>query len=342
LNLFKAGWLILFFCHLSAVSYEQYINPGKVWRDTNGNPINAHGGGVLFYGGVFYWYGEIKSGKSRLVPNSGWENYRVDAGGVSCYSSKDLVHWNYEGVAMESEKNDTSSEIYKGKVIERPKVLYNSGTKKFVMWMHIDVQDYSAAKAGVAISDSPKGPFTFLRSERPNGNMARDMTVFQDDDGKAYHFFASENNATMHVCRLSDDYLYHTTAETRILTGRSREAPAVFKYGHKYYLITSACTGWDPNMASYAVADSVLGNWQEYGNPCTGPDADKTYFGQSTYVLPANGANGQFIFMADKWEKTDLEDSRYLWLPLTMKSDVPRIKWFDRWDLPETLSKLPF
>jgi len=342
----KASCFLILFCQTVIISQAQtsgsgtfdgnskYIEPGKVWLDTNGKPINAHGGGVLRYKGVFYWYGEIKAGRSWLVSNSGWENYRVDAGGVSCYSSKDLVHWKYEGVALTSEKTDTSSDIYKGKVIERPKVLYNSRTKKFVMWMHIDAQDYSAAKAGVAVSDRPAGPFTYLHSERPNGNMARDMTIFQDDDGQAYHFFSSEGNATMHICRLSDDYLSHTTFEKRILIDRNREAPAVFKYDHRYYLITSGCTGWDPNTANYAVADSILGNWRELGNPCTGPDADKTYYGQSTFVLPVDAAKGKFIFMADKWVKTDLEDSRYLWLPLTIKGDEPQVTWIDRWIIP--------
>jgi hypothetical protein len=37
--------------------------------------------------------------------------------------------------------------------------------------------------------------------------MARDMTLFVDDDGTAYQFFASESNQTIHVSQLSDDYL---------------------------------------------------------------------------------------------------------------------------------------
>jgi len=48
--------------------------------------INAHGAGVLFHNGVYYLYGEIKKGKTWLVPGQTWEDYRVPAGGVSCYS----------------------------------------------------------------------------------------------------------------------------------------------------------------------------------------------------------------------------------------------------------------
>ena len=320
-------------CMVSAQNNTAFA-PGKVWKDIHGNPINAHGGGMLFYNGTYYWYGEYKKGDTWRVEHvSSWEDYRVNAGGVSCYSSKDLLHWKFEGLALWPDKTDSMHDLHTSKVIERPKVIYNKKTRKFIMWMHLDSEDYSYARAGVAVSDKPTGPFRFVNSERPNGAMARDMTIFQDDDGKAYHFFSSENNATMHVVLLSDDYLSHTKNEKRILVDQSREAPAVFKYNKKYYLISSACTGWSPNPASYAIADSVLGEWKQYDNPCTGNNADSTYGAQSTYILPLQGKKNAFIFLADRWNKTNLEDSRYVWLPLTMKNDKPVIRWEEKWDL---------
>lgn len=43
---------------------NSYIIPGEVWKDTDGNPINAHGGGLLYHDGTYYWYGEyIKRAK---------------------------------------------------------------------------------------------------------------------------------------------------------------------------------------------------------------------------------------------------------------------------------------
>ena len=154
--------------------------------------------------------------------------------------------------------------------------------------------------------------------------MARDMTVFKDDDGKAYLVFSSANNNTMDICLLNDDYLSPTTTHASTLVNRRREAPAVFKDKGKYYLITSSCTGWSPNAATYAVADKMLGPWKEYGNPCTGPGAETTFESQSTYVLPLK--NGKFMFMADIWNKTDLENSAYLWLPLTVDNGKVEIK----------------
>jgi lysophospholipase L1-like esterase len=293
------------------------------WLDTDGHFINAHGAGVMSHDGVYYLYGEIKKGKTRLVPGQNWEDYRVDAGGVSCYSSRDLVHWKNEGVVLAPGLTDTGSDLYIGRVIERPKVIYNAATREYVMWMHIDRDDYGYARAGVAVSDKPEGPFRYLGSVRPNGQQMRDMTVFQDDDGRAYLVYASENNNTMQVCLLAPDYLKPTTVFRRILVDQRREAPAVLKAGGKYYLITSLCSGWDPNAARVAVADSLLGKWVVSGNPCVGLDAATTFHSQSTYVLPLGG--DRFLFMADRWNKTDLERSDYLWLPFTMRDGRVKI-----------------
>jgi hypothetical protein len=301
---------------------------GKEWHDTNGNFINAHGAGVLYHNGTYYLFGEIKKGKTWLVSNQDWEDYRVPAGGVSCYSSKDLKNWKYQGVALSSVKSDTSNDLDTGRVVERPKVIYNTKTKKFVMWIHVDKKDYSYSRAGVAISDNPVGPYHYIGSVRPEGQMARDMTLFKDDNGKAYLIYASEQNNTMQVCLLSNDYLSPTKTYSRILINRRREAPALFKNNGKYYLITSYCSGWSPNAAAYAVADKVLGPYKEYGNPYKGPGANTTFESQSTYVLPLKERNA-YLFMADIWNKTDLEKSKYLWLPLKVKNGKVEIKKAD-------------
>ena len=167
--------------------------------------------------------------------------------------------------------------------------------------------------------------------------MSRDMTLFEDDDGKAYQFYASEDNGTMHVSQLSDDYLKPAGKYARILIGRSTEAPAVFKRNGKYYLIASGCSGWDPNTARSAVAENIFGPWTELGNPCRGANADKTFFCQSTFVLPIAGCTNQFIALFDLWKKWDLQDSRYVWLPLEFDPDgKPLVPWRDHWSLPVT------
>ena len=304
----------------NTVNSNEFLQ-GEIRNDTNGNPINAHGAGMLFDQGKYFWYGEIKKGKTWLVPNSDWECYRVNVGGISCYSSQNLIDWTYEGVALAPNTTDSTNDLHLSKVLERPKVIYNEKTKKYVMWFHVDSQDYSYSRSGVAISDKPQGPYTYLGSVRPNNFTSRDMTLFKDDDGKAYHVFASESNATMHISLLSDDYLKPSGVYRRILINKYREAPAMFKHQGKYFLITSGCTGWSPNAAMLASSDSILGNWDEMYNPCVGSKGDSTFLSQSTFVLPIHGKPENFIFMADRWNKTNLEDSRYVWLPLIFKND---------------------
>lgn len=348
----------------SAIVQPEFVS-GEVWHDTDGKPINAHGGGMLFHEGVYYWYGEFKAGKTYLPDcNKSWGGTRVDVVGVSCYSSTNLYDWKNEGLALSAVTDNTNSDLHPSKALERPKVIYNKSTKQFVMWMHIDSASYAAARSGVAVSDQPSGPFKYLESFRPNasawpvnvtdadkqvsatnilardfasGQMARDMTVFVDDDGKAYQFYSSEENPVMHVSLLTDDYLRPAGKYARIFIGRSMEAPTVFKHGGKYYVIASGCSAWAPNAARSAVADNIFGPWTELGNPCVGADADKTFLSQSTFVLPVPGRADTFIFMADRWKQWDLPDSRYVWLPIEFsETGKPVLNWHDHWTLNST------
>ena len=82
-----------------AQKYTEFIS-GEVWKDTDGNPINAHGGGLLYLNGTYYWYGEYKKGKTILPDWATWECYRTDVTGVGCYSSKDLLNWKFEGIVL--------------------------------------------------------------------------------------------------------------------------------------------------------------------------------------------------------------------------------------------------
>ena len=97
------------------------FTPGQVWKDTDGNPINAHGGGLLYHDGTYYWYGEYKKGKTILPDWATWECYRTDVTGVGCYSSKDLLNWKFEGIVLPAVKDDPNHDLHPSKVLERPK-----------------------------------------------------------------------------------------------------------------------------------------------------------------------------------------------------------------------------
>lgn len=365
--------MLISVCLLNAQQKETATSfkPGALWLDDRGEHINAHGGGVLYYEGKYYWFGEHKTsgrgGNKAMV-------------GVGCYSSTDLYNWKNEGVALEVEKEEISSEIVQGSVIERPKVVYNAMTKKFVMWFHLELKDqgYNAARTGLAVSDSPTGPFTYLRSFRPNarqwplnfqedwknkkitesdlqwwtaewrkeveegllirrdfekGQMSRDMTVFVDDDGKAYHIHAAEENLSLHISELTNDYLSFTGKWSVVAPGGHNEAPSIFKQNGKYFMIASGCTGWDPNAARSFVAESIWGPWTPLGNPCVGEGADITFESQSTFILPVAGKKDAFIFMADRWRPRNPIDGRYVWLPISLETGKPVLKWYDEWTL---------
>jgi len=340
---------------------DAHFYPGAVWPDNNGVHINAHGGGLLFQNGTYYWFGEHKiegkKGNSAQV-------------GIHCYSSKDLYHWKDEGIALKV-SDDAKSDIARGSIMERPKVVYNSRTKRYVMWFHLELlgKGYSSALAGIAISRKITGPYQYLKSFRANpgkvpfypvgtpenemvncgdtasvankffcrdmspGQMVRDMTVFVDDDGKAYHVFSSEENYTLQIAELNDDYTGYTGKFVRVYIGHQTEAPALFKRKGKYYMLGSGCTGWAPNAARWFTANSIWGPWTYHGNPCDGPGAELTFKGQSTYVLPVEGKKDAFIFMADMWKPNNAIDGRYIWLPITFKGNDIQINWLDKWNL---------
>src|SRR5258707_8147602 len=81
--------LLLLACCALTVHAQQPIPRPQGWKDTEGHFINAHGAGILYHKGVYYLFGEIKKGSTWQVPGQSWEDYRVPAGGVSCYSSRD-------------------------------------------------------------------------------------------------------------------------------------------------------------------------------------------------------------------------------------------------------------
>jgi hypothetical protein len=147
---------------MQAAWAEGRFVPDTVWPDNNGVHINAHGGGVLYHKDTYYWFGEHKTAGRR------GNSAQV---GVHCYSSKDLYTWNDEGIAL-AVSNDPNSEIIQGCIIERPKVVYNAKTNKFVMWFHLERrgQDCRTARTGMAVSDTVTGPCQYLRSFRPNSS----------------------------------------------------------------------------------------------------------------------------------------------------------------------------
>jgi hypothetical protein len=173
----------------------------------------------------------------------------------------------------------------------------------------------------------------FVRRDFQGGQMSRDMTLFVDEDRKAYHIYASEENLTLQIAELSDDYLSHTGRYIRVEAGGHNEAPAIFKKNGRYFMITSGCTGWEPNAARLLVAGEIMGEWNVMPNPAKGEGAERTFESQSTFILPVAGKEDAFIFMADRWRPRSLGDSRYIWLPVLFEEGYPILRWMENWSL---------
>ena len=84
------------------------IRPGEVWRDTNGKPINAHGAGVMFHEGTYYWYGENKEGKTWL-PRVTWNTKGP--------RPVPVVHY-YRGYAAPETIADADNDLALGQMVE--------------------------------------------------------------------------------------------------------------------------------------------------------------------------------------------------------------------------------
>lgn len=362
-------WGLVMAASVDAQSLER-ITPGQEWPDRKGEHINAHGGGLLFHEGKYYWYGENRPARGFTTEV-----------GVEVYSSSDLVNWEDEGVAL-AVSEESGHDIERGCIMERPKVVRNPKTGKFVMLFHLELKGkgYAAARVGFAESDSPVGPFRFIRSLRPNagkwptdfsrrdirkakklkeadykewwtpewreaireglllardvpgGQMSRDMTVYVDDDGKAYHIYSAEENLTLNLAELTDDYLDYTGRYVRIAPGGQNEAPTIFKHDGVYWMITSGCTGWAPNEARMFKAASLWGPWEQLPSPFVGKDAKKSFHTQGTYIFKVEGTEDGFVFMADRWNPQSLKNSRHIWLPIDFEADgTPVIRWVDSW-----------
>lgn len=138
---------------------------------------------------------DVKFGDPYVLLASDGRYYMYGTGGVKdgfgCYVSDNLVDWEYKGA------------VYKGNTPESwaksnfwaPEVYEKDG--KFYMFFSADWKvnpnnELENFLIGVAVSDSPTGPFVEI-SDKPlfdPGYPIIDANVFKDDDGKFYLYFS--------------------------------------------------------------------------------------------------------------------------------------------------------
>lgn len=299
------------------------IVPGRLFLDDSGAVAQLHGVGIQQLDGRFYAWGEDKTHGNCF-------------GGVACYSSTDLATWTSHGHALPVDR--AGGDLGTDRVIERPKVLRNpEGT--FVMLLHVDTRDYSYARVGWAVAERPEGPYEYVRSERPLGNLSRDIGVFADEDGTGYLLSEDRDNG-LHIYRLSDDYLAVEELVATTLAPPSDhpagphgyESPAMVRVDDLYYLLGSDLTGWATNDNQYATAPSPAGPWSEWRD--IAPPGTATYNSQISTVVPVRqGMRTHYVFVGDRWNPRDLGSSAPVWLPMRIGGGSAEVIWREEWTL---------
>jgi len=347
------------------------FRPGATLPDNHGTHLNAHGAGALFDHGRYYLFGEHKvagpAGNSAQVGVHcysskdlyNWTDEGIALAVAPAGSGSEIE----QGCVLERPKvvfnKQTGQYVMwfhlelKGQGYDAARTAVAVSRKATGPYKYVRSFRPGAGQWPMGFAEARKQPVPgeqnltwwtpewrqavadglFIRRDFKQGQMARDMTVFVDDDGKAYHIHSSEDNLTLHVAELTSDYQGFTGKWNTIAPAGHNEAPAICKKGGKYYLITSGCTGWAPNAARSFVASSMWGPWQPLANPAVGPLADSTFRSQSTYILPVAGKKDAFVFMADRWTPKNPIEGGYIWLPLTFEGDQPRLTWADSWTL---------
>lgn len=344
--------------------------PGKIWLDTNGNRIQAHGGSVMYIDGTYYWYGENKEKTTGDTDVWTW--------GVRCYTSKDLYNWEDKGLIIQPDLDHPKSSLHPSAMLDRPHIIYNETTGKYVCWMKIMQKDGTQTET-VMTADQILGPYEMVREGlRPLNMSAGDFDLVVAPDGKAYYYFERVHSET--ICAdLTADYTdvtgHYSTHFPHVAPPYVREATAHFYRNGKHYLLTSGTTGYMPNPSEIAVADTWHGPFTVLGNPHRNDPSNTSFHSQVSSVFKVPEKKDLYIACADRWlpELMDLEydtykkvfelmfhpDEKerekiktmdlgsmkdtnrntsiadYVWLPLRFEEDMVYIDWHDEWRIED-------
>lgn len=354
------------------VSYWE-ITPGKIWLDTNGNPIQAHGGALYFENGTYYWYGENKEYTDGINGIWTW--------GIRMYRSTDLYNWEDLGLIAEPDVDNPDSPMFPEKYVDRPHILHCKATGKYVMWIKISGPESCFA---ILQADTLTGPYTLKEAQYyPESSLVGDFDMVIDNvTGKAYLFMDSSPKSITGF-ELTDDYMAVSRQVSRqyenLMPPFCREGVAVFEHSGRKYMITSGTSGYTPNQSEVAAADQWTDRFVPLGNPHLGDTTMASFNSQISQVFRLPGTD-RYIALADRWmpdhlltgseadsvrrviasryrpdvyhasqeerehfqarpdlERCNTSISTYIWLPVQMADGMPQISWKDHWKIEDTL-----
>ncbi|MFD3504353.1 family 43 glycosylhydrolase [Streptomyces sp. NPDC058676] len=200
---------------------------------------------IVRFGDTFYLYPTTDG-------FAGWSGTKFKA-----YSSKDLIHWTDHGVILDLGPDVSWADARAW----APTMAEKNGKYYFY---------YSAdTNIGVAVSDSPTGPFNdplgkpLIARGAFTGQMI-DPAIFTDDDGKRYLYWG---NGRAYVVPLNDDMVsFDASKVTDITPSGYNEGTFVIKRSGTYYFMWSENDTRDENYrVAYATGASPTGPWTKRG-----------------------------------------------------------------------------
>ncbi len=283
----------------------QTIHNDFYWYDEGGNPIRTRSGDLFKYGDTYYWYGGTNAFREQ-----------------TCYTSTDLVHWEFQGIVLSHAVEANRIDIE-----------YNESTNQFVMLLKYDG---NGAHLGTAVSSAPDGDFTFLGQTLVDDALMGDMSAYKDTDGTlyiAYVSWATGTNAQHGIYRMSQDYL-QLDSRIHLWNLGGREAPLIFKRNGIYYYMTSRTDWTASSETQYYSATNLSGPWSELTMLST-PGSTNSWDSQCDFVFPIEGTEGTvYLYGGDRWEKPDpRREGDYVWLPMTFDGDEPVLNYYQDWEI---------
>ncbi|PVX45655.1 glycosyl hydrolase family 43 [Flavobacterium sp. 103] len=178
------------------------------------------------------------------------------------YSSSDMVHWQEHPVPLKvTDFAWAKSDAWAAQVIER--------NGKFYWYVTVEHGTINGKAIGVAVSDSPTGPFKdALGKALITNDMTTqtniswddiDPTVMIDDDGQAYLFWG---NSVCHYAKLKANMTELDGPIQTITLPNYTEAPWIHKHNNWYYL---SYAYEFPEKIAYAMSKSINGPWEYKG-----------------------------------------------------------------------------
>ncbi|PSN61899.1 Arabinanase/levansucrase/invertase [Corynespora cassiicola Philippines] len=314
-------------CLFTVLARAAYIVPGAHWKDTNGNLVNAHAGGINYdeETKTFWLFGEYKV------------EGHTEGGGIRVYSSKNLAKWEDHGLALAPMEGHPR--IDPSMVIQRPKVAYAESTGKYNMWWHADAPNraYNWLLQGHAVADNYSGPYTYVDAYLPLGNWSQDFGMFTDPDTKrSYAMYSngdSREGRDVYLTSYNED-VTHLDQVVYRWHKSDLEAPSIVKTDVGYFAIMSHKTGYRPNNVVAYHADTLGGPWSQPW--IINPLNTRGLNSQSGNTLTIRGSKQTtHLYLGDRWDLNANWEATYVWLPLIVdcKKKSLNIEWIDVYDL---------